>query len=170
VYCSHCEKDMPNDFKFCPVCGSPPEKKSSPPPGEYSRQFNPPPPQPKPESYSQNNPPPPPPPNYNPNPQNNPQYQIGHKSEGTALILAIVLGLFGLSGIGHIYVGRIGRGVGILIGNWVLLGIGGATLFFLIGIPILIGAFVLFIWQIIDARNLCRKYNDYLANNGRPPW
>ena len=175
MYCSHCEKDMPNDFKFCPVCGSPPEKKSSPPPpppppSEYSRQFNPPPPQPKPASYSQNNPPPPPPPNYNPNPQNNPQYQVGYKSEGTALVLAILLGLFTLCGIGQIYAGKIGRGICILIGNWVLLVIGGATLFFLIGIPILIGAFILFIWQIIDARNLCREYNDYLANNGRPPW
>jgi len=186
VYCSHCEKDMPNDFKFCPVCGSPPEKKSSPPPGEYSRQFNPSSPQPKPASYSQNNPPPPPPPNYNPNPQNNPppppppnynpnpqnnpQYQVGYKSEGTASVLAILLGLIALCGIGQIYAGKIGRGICILIGNWVLLVIGVATLIILIGIPILIGALALFIWQIIDARNLCRKYNDYLANNGRPPW
>jgi len=154
VYCSHCEKDMPNDFKYCPVCGSPPAKKSSPPPGEYSRQFNPPPPQPKTANYS----------------QNTPQYPVGYKGEGTALILAIVLGLFGLCGIGHLYVGKIGRGIGILIGNWVLLGIGVATAVFLIGIPFLIGALVLFIWQIIDARNLCREYNDYLANNGRPPW
>jgi hypothetical protein len=23
VYCNHCAKDMSNNFKFCPVCGSP---------------------------------------------------------------------------------------------------------------------------------------------------
>ncbi len=144
---------MPTDFKFCPVCGSPPARKSSPPPGQYSHQFNPP-PQPKTASYS----------------QNNPQYQGGYKSESTTLILAIVLGLFALCGIGHFYVGKIGKGVGILISALILYVIGFATLIILIGIPFLIGGFILFIWQIIDARNLCREYNDYLANNGRPPW
>lgn len=154
MYCSHCEKDMPDDFKFCPVCGSPPPAPISPPPP----QFNPP---------QQPNPP-----NYNPYPpqQPNPQSYVGYKSEGTALVLAIVLGLFGLCGIGQMYAGRIGRGVGILFGVWILYGIGVATLYILIGIAFLIGGLILFIWQIFDARNLCKQYNDYLLNNGRPPW
>jgi len=158
MYCNHCQKDMLNDFKSCPVCGNPPS-------GSPQAPQPPPPPQ-------VNPPQPPPPPNYNPYPpqQPNPQSYAGYKSEGTTLILAILLGLFGFCGIGHMYVGRIGRGVGILIGVWVLYAIGGATLFILIGIPFVIGGFILFIWQIIDARNLCQEYNNYLLNNGRPPW
>ena len=95
---------------------------------------------------------------------------IGLKSESTTLILSIVLGLLGLSGIGHMYVGKVGKGVGILIGNILLWIIGVATVFFGVGVIFLIGAFVLFIWQIIDSRKLCVQYNDYLRRTGSPPW
>ena len=137
---------MPKDFKFCPVCGSsPPKPKYSPPP-----------------NYNPN-----PPPNYNPNPppNYNPQYQTGHKDESTTLILSIILGLIGLPGIGHMYVGKVGMGVGILIGSWILIVIGVMTMGF--GLIIYL---ILFIWQIFNSRNLCRQYNQYLSQNGRPPW
>jgi len=107
VYCSHCEKDMPKDFNFCPVCGSLPPAPKSPPQPNYNPN---PPPQP---NYNPN---PPPQPNYNPNPppqpNYSPQYQTGHKDESTTLILSIILGLIGLPGIGHMYVGKVGKGVG----------------------------------------------------------
>ena len=94
---------------------------------------------------------------------------LGWKSESTTLILSIVIGLFGISGIGHIYVGKIGRGVGILIAGFVLLIVGIATAAFGIGIVILILAIPLFIWQIIDSRKLCRQYNDYYEEYGKEP-
>ena len=142
MYCSHCEKDMPKDFKFCPVCGSAPPAPKSPPTPEPNH-----------------NPYPPPQPNYNP------QYQTGHKDESTTLILSIVLGLIGLPGIGHMYVDKVGKGIGILIGSWILIVIGVLTM----GIGLII-YLVLFIWQVFNSRNLCRQYNQYFSQNGRPPW
>ena len=94
---------------------------------------------------------------------------IMYKSEGTTLILAIILGLFGLSGIGHLYVGKIARGVGLLIGSIVLAVIGLATLVLGVGFVLLILYIPLFIWQIIDARKYCRIYNEYVQANGRAP-
>ena len=153
VYCNHCQKDMLNDFKSCPVCGNPP----------YGSPQTP-------------QPPPPPPPQYNvqapnpPNYQNTPPHQGLYKNEGTAILLAAILGFFGLSGIGHLYIGKIGRGIGFLIVLWILYGIGIATAMLLIGIPFLILGLVIYIWHIFNVRNLCREYNDYLSRNGRPPW
>src|SRR6185437_10654743 len=65
------------------------------------------------------------------------------KSETITLLLAIILGLCGLQGIGHIYVGRVGRGIGILIGSIILFSISIALIVTLIGsiigVPMLIG-------------------------------
>ena len=135
---------MPNDFQFCPVCGSPPSP--------HPPQQNQPPPV---QNYYQNN-----------------YYQnvVGLKSEGTTLILSILLGLVTIQGIGHMYVGKIGKGVVILIVGLVLGVTGWATIWIGVGAIFLIGNFILFIWQIIDSRNLCRQYNDYLSKNGKPPW
>ena len=63
------------------------------------------------------------------------------------------------------YVGKVGKGVGILIGSWLLIIVGIATM----GIGLIV-YFVLFIWQIFDSRNLCRQYNQYLSQYGQPPW
>lgn len=46
------------------------------------------------------------------------------KSESTTLVLSIILGLFGIQGIGHIYAGKVGKGVGILIGSFILFALG----------------------------------------------
>ena len=93
-----------------------------------------------------------------------------YKNEGTTMALAIVLGIFICHGVGHIYVGRTARGVVLLVSSILLAVIGGITLFLIVGIPILIGVFVMFIWQIFDARKLCRQYNEHLSMYGRPPW
>ena len=88
-------------------------------------------------------------------------------------MLSILLGLFGIQGVGHLYVGKIGKGVGILIGSIILFvlalvlistGIGAIA-----GVPMIIGYLIMFIWQIIDSRNLCREYNQYLEQHQRPP-
>ena len=66
--------------------------------------------------------------------------------------------------------GKVGRGVGILIAGIVLWIVGAVTLMFGVGIVLLIGVFVLFIWQIFDTKKLCREYNEFFSLNGRPPW
>lgn len=152
---------MMANFKFCPVCGSPPQPSNNP-----TQMYGNPPNNPNPPN-NQNN-------YYNNNYYQNSNPIIGLKDETVTLVLSIVLGLFGLSGIGHMYVGKIGKGVGILIGSILLWIIGAALtttlILAIIGIPLMITAFVLFIWQIIDARKLCRQYNDHLKRTGTPPW
>jgi len=117
-----------------------------------------------------------------------------YKSEGITLVLSIVLGLMGLMGIGHIYIGRVKRGIIILIGGlfiWVIVFIPIGFLSVLddpqdlsdeeilaqvfgpmMGALIIggIGGFALFIWQIINARSLCRDYNLYYEKKGEAPW
>ena len=94
---------------------------------------------------------------------------MGWKSESTTLLLSIILGLFGLSGIGHLYLGMIGRGVVILIGGIALMVAGVATVMFVVGWFLLIAYIPLFIWQIIDSRKMCRLYNDYYEEFGKEP-
>ena len=117
-----------------------------------------------------------------------------YKSEGITLVLSIVLGLMGIMGIGHIYVGRVKRGIAILIGGfliWVVVFIPVGFLSVLedpqnlseeevmaqllgpmMGALIIggIGGFALFIWQIINARSLCKDYNLYYEKKGKAPW
>ena len=88
-----------------------------------------------------------------------------YKNEGTGLILSIVLGLFCLNGIGQIYAGKVGRGIAIMVGSWVLIVVGVLTM----GIG-LIAYLAIFIWQIFDTKKLCREFNEYVSQNGRPPW
>jgi len=33
-----------------------------------------------------------------------------------------------------------------------------------------IGVLALFIWQILNARKLCKEYNEHLEQHGKPPW
>lgn len=98
------------------------------------------------------------------NPMTPPQGAL-YKNEGTGLILSIVLGLFCLNGIGQIYAGKVGRGIGIMIGSWVLIVVGVLTM----GVG-LIAYLAIFIWQIFDTKKLCREFNEYVSQNGRPPW
>jgi len=120
--------------------------------------------------------------------------QLELKSEGTALVLAILLGLFGLWGIGQIYCSRIGRGIGMLIFGLVIIGsIWGFTIafydmsfsniledvenpgetggLFLILLAFGIVYFGFFLYQIYDAKDLAREWNEYVeSNNGERPW
>jgi|TARA_B110000467_G_C18295519_1_gene467718 TM2 domain-containing membrane protein YozV len=133
--CSKCNKDNPTGSKFCSGCG-----------GSMS------------ESYQNNTPPP-------NNGYNQNQRPAQWKSEGTTLVLTIILGIFGLGGIGHIYLGNITRGFVILIAGFILLIISAVT--FGIGLIILIP---FAIWVVFDSRKQCKYYNDHLEQTGRPPW
>lgn len=96
---------------------------------------------------------------------------IEWKSESTTLILAIVLGVFGISGVGHLYLGKIQTGIILLIGGVILIAIGVSRLIVVVwSLVILIGYLAIFIWQIIDARKLCAEYNKNLSEHGKPPW
>ena len=114
-----------------------------------------------------------------------------YKSESTTLVLSIVIGLMGIMGVGHIYLGRIRRGVIILIiglSSWIaifipigILGLLGnleessddptAIIAIFGGFAVVgIGVFVLFIWQILNSRKLCKEYNEYFDKHGKSPW
>ena len=86
------------------------------------------------------------------------------KSMGVTMVLTVVLGIFGLGGIGHLYLGKIIKGIVLLIVGIILAIIGWLTIF---GLIILL-AFALYV--VYDAYRLCKRYNDVLEQTGRPPW
>ena len=155
IKCSDCGKKTTDDQNFCPSCGTRLEKKSDSDleselkeTKEKVKEL---------EKKSQS--------------QDDRDYvQTMYKSEGTTLVLAIVLGIFGISGVGHIYLGRVGKGIAILIVNLILGAIGGATLFIGVGVIFLIIYLVIFIWQILDSRSLCQYYNSHIREKGSRPW
>ena len=71
------------------------------------------------------------------------------------------------------YIGKTGKGIGLLIIGWVL-GIsmalsiigGMIPLFIILGIVI----FVYWIWQTYDVNKSAKYYNEYLIQNGKGPW
>jgi len=112
-----------------------------------------------------------------------------YKSEGITLVLSIVVGLLGIMGVGHIYVGKVKRGIGILIGGilaWasflIIYGVYGVLegpqlsdmqLTVMVFGPFIIAAvagITLFIWQILNSRKLCKEYNEHFEEHGKPPW
>jgi hypothetical protein len=112
---------------------------------------------------------------------------VSRKNETTTLLLSIILGLFGILGVGYLYLG-LGRGIVWLIGGFVLW-IGTYSLWEAVLAPspyvtmfesegwgiAVIMAIVLytppFIWQIRDSRRACRRYNEYYGEfHKKPNW
>jgi hypothetical protein len=111
------------------------------------------------------------------------------KKEYLAIILAILLGAVGFLGTGHFYLGRIRRGLILLIGGWGLIGVGLLCLiiwsmsgmvipppgypeieppaislvFLLVSIVLFLGFGGLWVWQIFNARTACRDRNQQLT-------
>jgi hypothetical protein len=111
------------------------------------------------------------------------QKNISTKNEDIALALSIVLGLVGLTGISQIYLGKVAKGVGIMIISFMLVG---STAYFLstnisenvFNTPIVknsylivtvVGYLGLYIYQVFDTRKLCLTYNKYVAEHKTPP-
>jgi TM2 domain-containing membrane protein YozV len=110
---------------------------------------------------------------YGPPPQ---MIYIREKSTGVAAVLSIVW-----AGLGQVYVGKIGRGLALMIAYFfavfiglfsfitggLLGGVAGA-----VGGIVLVGVlyFSLWIWNVFDAYNLANEYNDSMRNSGRRPW
>ena len=98
------------------------------------------------------------------------------KSETATLLCSIFGGLIGLQGIGYFYLGKIGKGIGYLVGSLALF-IAAIVLitipspFIGIGAVCLVAYICMFVWQILDSWRLCRQYNDYYEEFGtRPKW
>jgi TM2 domain-containing membrane protein YozV len=66
------------------------------------------------------------------------------KSTGTAVVLELVPGLFGVFGIGNMYAGRIGTGIALMVSYWVLFWINVVLAFFLIGVATLALTWIVF--------------------------
>ena len=105
------------------------------------------------------------------NPQVPPQGFL-YKSSGTTNLLSILCSLLlATNGVGHLYLGQIGKGIGLMIGGWAL--IAGAIFGMMLVVPGIIcaiGALILWIWSMIDANKQVKIYNDFVAQNGRAPW
>lgn len=102
-----------------------------------------------------------------------------NKSEGGAILLAALLGVFGICGVGQMYVGRIGRGLMVLFVGWLLFGLwyflflmcfveGGAWV--VLTIVEGFGDLAFWVWQIFDARAVCRQHNTELARASALYW
>ena len=121
--------------------------------------------------------------------------QLPYKSPGTAALIAFIGGIFALLGLGHIFVGKIGKGFGILVSGIIiyvlfvimaislpgilLLGLfesstgdaGSGRIIFIVMFILGIAYLVLWIWQIFNARKLARKFNELVRiNDGKEPW
>jgi TM2 domain-containing membrane protein YozV len=120
---------------------------------------------------------------------------LPYKNPGTTALLAFIGGILALPGIGHIYVGKVGMGVGILIGGFILYALtfsiiisvtsarayeaqysttGNASplsIDMMVAILFLVtGYTVLFIYQIITATRLANKFNRLAKTTGTNPW
>ena len=120
---------------------------------------------------------------------------LPNKNPGTTALLAFIGGILALPGIGHIYVGKVGTGVGILIGGFILYALtfsiiisvastrayeaqysptGNASplpIDMMVAILVLVmGYTVLFIYQIITATRLANKFNRLAKTTGTNPW
>jgi len=165
--CPFCGAPNPPDATFCVNCGAKlpsdqPQPYTAPPPPQPAPSTTMPSSQPTPYSRPMDNtqpqtsPPAPPPP---PAPPVQQPYQVGpprpiilkEKDAGIAAVLSLII-----PGLGQMYVGKVGRGIIILLITIVLS-------------VVLIG-FIIWIWNIFDAYNLAKKYNEALKTTGTKPW
>jgi len=118
-------------------------------------------------------------------PYSQPYLGASMKSEALSIILAILI-----PGSGHLYVGRLTRGLVILISYFGLSVLGMVLLFsaipgfftgdlsdasletsVLISLTILsVISLIIWVVQLIDVYNLTKQYNDTLRRTGQPPW
>ena len=121
--------------------------------------------------------------------------QLPYKSPGTAALIAFIGGIFALLGLGHIFVGKIGKGFGILVSGiiiyvlFVIMAVslpgmlllslvesssgdaGSGGMIFIIVFILGIAYLVFWIWQIFNARKLAKKFNELVrTNGGKEPW
>jgi TM2 domain-containing membrane protein YozV len=86
------------------------------------------------------------------------------KNVGSAIALALIAGIIGFNGIGHLYIGKIRKGIVILVVGWIILAI---TFLF---VPFVLIYFIFWIWQAYDVNKSAKYYNQYILKNGKTPW
>ncbi len=96
---------------------------------------------------------------------------VERKSEGIAILLALSGGVLGFSGIGHFYASKIGKGLLIMFMGFVYEAVTTTLFIAFTGAAMkhehpdpwwllsLLMWFIFFIWQIFDARAVCRMHN-----------
>jgi TM2 domain-containing membrane protein YozV len=101
------------------------------------------------------------------------------KNPGTAAVIALVVGAILFWGVGHIYVGKVLKGIGIMVAGWVIGGLFVLSLLSIIAVRMAgLAMIILFavlglggwIWQTFDAYSLAKQYNDYVRTHGVEPW
>jgi TM2 domain-containing membrane protein YozV len=146
VFCDNCGHTLRLEAKFCGKCGNQITEIETP-----SQDTN--------QSYAES------PPKQNVNSGKVLQRPPEWKSMGVTMVLTVVLGIIGLGGIGHLYLGKIIKGIVLCIVGIILLAVTIFTVF--MGLVILI-PFALIV--VYDAYRLCKRYNNHLEQTGRPPW
>ena len=102
--------------------------------------------------------------------------QVKEKSTGLSTILSLMW-----MGLGQLYTGKIGRGLGLMFLHLVMVFIGIGVVFLgavfgglgglmVGGILFLAGWIALWIWNVFDAHKLANEYNDAMRMSGRRPW
>jgi len=101
---------------------------------------------------------------------------VREKSTGIAVLLSLLW-----SGLGQLYVGRVGRGLALMMSQLILImagafftvvgvlfgGLGGGIGFSVI---FYVALFALWAWNIFDAYKNANVYNDAMMQSGRRPW
>jgi hypothetical protein len=104
---------------------------------------------------------------------------LDRKDPGIAVILALLPGLIGIMGIGHIYVGKMVTGFLLLVTGLFLYSLAGASILigfftmgagFILTVVIVLVILLVLIVQTLDANKLAKNYNDHVLMYGRAPW
>ncbi len=100
-----------------------------------------------------------------------PRTYLPHKSE----VVALLLSWFVLPGLGQMYAGKIGRGLGFLFGlmvGGIAVGVGAFWLIWWalpLFIILILALIAIQIWCLVDSYQTAAKYNKFVARTGRPP-
>jgi TM2 domain-containing membrane protein YozV len=99
---------------------------------------------------------------------------VKEKSTGLATVLSMVW-----MGLGQLYVGKVGRGLALMLLQFIMIFVAGAVILvgtffgglggFLIGNIVFFGAWVaVWIWNVFNSHKLANEYNNAARVNGRP--
>jgi hypothetical protein len=101
---------------------------------------------------------------------------LKQKNTRLATVLALIPGLFGIWGIGHIYIGKLLKGIALLIVGRIIYWIGIFVIFstppdiYIGRLNIIIISIIIWIWQTYDAYKLAKYFNSYVSQYKTTPW
>jgi len=95
------------------------------------------------------------------------------KNNGIAIVFALILGLLGLMGIGHIYIGKIGKGIAYLFLGLFLLIISVPLSMVFSTAATVIAIFIyliIFVGTIVSVNADCNQFNEYFVRTKKRLW